>query len=77
DNNKIILNNFSKTLNKINEKIIFVKRLYCVSENPLKLKDLAKLLSISIQRVSTIENNIKKKLKDFYTVENKIITDIK
>jgi len=77
DKNKIILNNFNKSLNKTNEKIIFEKRLYCVSENPLKLKDLAKLLSISLQRVSTIENNIKKKLKNFYTVENKIITDIK
>ena len=77
DKNKIILNNFSKNLDKVNEKIIFEKRLYCVSENPLKLKDLAKLLNISIQRVSTIENNIKKKLKDFYTIENKIITDIK
>ena len=77
DKNKIILNNFSKTLNKINEKIIFVKRLYCVSENPLKLKDLAKLLSISLQRVGTIDKNIKKKLKDFYIVENKKNTDIK
>ena len=77
DKNKIILNKFSKSLSKVNEKIIFEKRLYCVSENSLKLKDLAKLLSISIQRVGIIENNIKKKLKDFYSVENKKITDIK
>ena len=77
DNNKVILNNFKKSLIKKRELIIFEKRLYCISENPLKLKDLAKLLNISIQRVNNIENNIKKKLKDFYTVENKKNTDIK
>ena len=76
DHNKFILNNFKKTLIKNNEKIIFENRLYCTSGNILKLKELAKLLDISIQRVSNIENNIKKKLKNFYYVENKKNTDI-
>ena len=76
DHNKVILNKFKKTLFKNNEKNIFEKRVYCISENPLKLKELAKLLNISIQRVSSIEKNIKKKLKNFYSVENKKNTDI-
>ena len=77
NNYKIILNNFKKTLIKNNEKIIFEKRLYCIPESTLKLRELAKLLNLSIQRVSNIENNIKKKLKNFYLVENKKTTDIK
>ena len=43
----------------------------------MKLKEISTLLNISIQRVSKIENNIKKKLKNFYSVENKKITGIK
>ena len=77
DLNKSIINNFKKTLIKNNEKIIFEKRLYCTSGSILKLKELAKLLNVSIQRVSNIENNIKKKLKNFYSIENKKNTDIK
>lgn len=77
DLNKSIINNFKKTLIKNNEKIIFEKRLYCTSGSILKLKELAKLLNVSIQRVSNIENNIKKKLKNFYSIEKKKNTDIK
>ncbi len=75
-NSKIIFNNFKLQLNS-NEKIIFEKRIYCNKEDEIKLKDLSILLKISIQRISKIESQIKEKLKFFYTVENKKITDIK
>ena len=75
-NSKIIFNNFKLQLNS-NEKIIFEKRIYCNKEDEIKLKDLSILLKISIQRISKIESQIKEKLKYFYTVENKKITDIK
>lgn len=71
--NKIILNNFKKSLEKRNEIIIFEKRLYCVSGDPLKLKEIAKLLGVSLQRVATIENNLKKKLKNFFVLKIKKI----
>ncbi|WP_440913363.1 hypothetical protein [Candidatus Pelagibacter sp.] len=77
DINKIILNNFKKNLEKRHEILIFEKRLYCVSGDPIKLKDIAKILGISLQRVATIENNLKKKLKIFFCIENKKITDIR
>ena len=75
-NSKIIFNNFKLQLNS-NEKIIFEKRIYCNKEDEIKLKDLSILLKISIQRISKIESQIKEKLKFFYTIENKKITDIK
>ena len=71
-----IFKKFKLQLNK-NEKIIFEKRIYCNKEDEVKLKELSALLNISIQRISKIESQIKEKLKSFYSVENKKITDIK
>lgn len=76
EKNQKILSRFKFQLNN-NEKIIFEKRMYCNKEDEIKLKEISNLLNISIQRVSKIENNIKKKLKNFYSVENKKITGIK
>ena len=74
--NKNIFDIFKFQLND-NEKIIFEKRMYCNKEDEIKLKEISSLLNISIQRVSKIEKNIKKKLKNFYCVENEKITGIK
>lgn len=76
EKNKKIFDLFKLQLNS-NEKLIFEKRMYCNKEDEMKLKEISTLLNISIQRVSKIENNIKKKLKNFYSVENKKITGIK
>jgi len=76
EKNKKIFDLFKLQLNS-NEKLIFEKRMYCNKEEEMKLKEISTLLNISIQRVSKIENNIKKKLKNFYSVENKKITGIK
>jgi RNA polymerase sigma factor (sigma-70 family) len=76
EKNKKIFYLFKLQLNS-NEKLIFEKRMYCNKEDEMKLKEISTLLNISIQRVSKIENNIKKKLKNFYSVENKKITGIK
>ena len=76
ENSKNIFKKFKLHLNE-NEKIIFEKRIYCNKEDEVKLKELSALLNISIQRISKIESQIKEKLKSFYSVENKKITDIK
>ena len=76
ENSKKIFKKFKLHL-KENEKIIFEKRIYCNKEDEIKLKELSALLNISIQRISKIESQIKEKLKSFYSVENKKITDIK
>ncbi|MDA9608961.1 sigma-70 family RNA polymerase sigma factor [Candidatus Pelagibacter sp.] len=76
EKNKKIFDLFKLKLNS-NENLIFEKRMYCNKEDEIKLKEISTLLNISIQRVSKIENNIKKKLKNFYSVENKKITGIK
>ena len=75
-NFKKIFNKFKLQLNE-NEKIIFERRIYCNKEDEVKLKELSTLLNISIQRISKIESQIKEKLKSFYCIENKKITDIK
>ena len=76
EKNKKIFDLFKSQLNS-NEKLIFEKRMYCNKEDEIKLKEISALLNISIQRVSKIENDIKKKLKNFYSIENKKITGIK
>ena len=76
ENSKKIFEKFKLQLNE-NEKIIFERRIYCNKEDEVKLKELSTLLNISIQRISKIESQIKEKLKSFYSVENKKITDIK
>ena len=72
-----ILNNFKKNLENKNEKIIFEKRIYNKTGDFIKLKELSNILNISMQRISFIEKNMKIKLKNFYSVENKKITGIK
>lgn len=76
ENSKKIFKKFKLQLNE-NEKIIFEKRIYCNKEDEVKLKELSVKLKISIQRISKIESQIKEKLKIFYSVENKKITDIR
>ena len=48
-----------------------------ITEDELKLKSLSDLLGISIQRISIIEKDIKKKFKNYYSIEKKKIEDIK
>ena len=62
--------------NKI-KKVIFEKRMYCEKENEIKLKDLSKLLNISIQRISLIEKNLKNQFKKYFNIEKNKIEDIK
>ena len=78
NNKKKIINQFKKTcLNNHIHKTIFDKRMCCRKEDELKLKSLSDLLGISIQRISIIEKNIKKKFESYYTVEKEKIEDIK
>ena len=62
--------------NKI-KKLIFEKRMYCEKENEIKLKDLSKLLNISIQRISLIEKNLRNEFKKYFNVEKNKTEDIK
>ena len=51
--------------------------MYCSKDDEIKLKDLASLLSISIQRISFIEKNLREDFKYFFTVEKKKYEDIR
>ncbi len=59
------------------KSLIFDNRIYCESEKELKLKELSKILRISIQRISFIEKNLKKNFKNFFNVEKIKSEDIK
>ena len=77
-NNIRIIKKFQKFHldNKI-KKSIFEKRMYCEKENEIKLKDLSKLLNISIQRISFIEKNLREEFKNYFNVEKNKSEDIK
>ena len=76
-NRKNIIKKFINThCNSYVKKTIFKKRMYCLEENELKLKELSHLLNISVQRISVIEKNLKIKFKDFFSIESKKIEDI-
>ena len=76
-NRKNIIKKFINThCNSYIKKTIFKKRMYCLEENELKLKELSHLLNISVQRISVIEKNLKIKFKDFFSIESKKIEDI-
>lgn len=77
--NKIkIIKKFQDTyLDNEIKKIIFEKRMYCEKENEIKLKDLSKLLNISIQRISLIEKNLRNEFKKYFNVEKNKSEDIK
>ena len=51
--------------------------MYCEKENEIKLKDLSKLLNISIQRISFIEKNLREEFKNYFNVEKNKSEDIK
>ncbi len=74
---KIINKFFNKYLKSYSEKLIFEKRMYCFKEDECKLKDLSKILNISVQRISIIEKNLKEKFKYFYSIEKFKSEDIK
>ena len=60
------VNEFKKTLKK-RELDIFNKRIF--SDNPMTLQEIGVIYSISRERVRQVENNIIKKMKDYFKNE--------